>query len=92
MSKNDEKKERKGDWCDGDIWVPDFNDFYNPEDAVEQFLMRNFGKKSEDELWDYIAADCETYGLDYDFYLQYCDFVHDYLGELNEDEKSALVS
>ena len=70
---------------DEDIFIPDFKDYSNAEDAVEDFIIENMEKSNPYQLWDYISSDCETYGITYEFYCQMVDFYCEYYDEQNEE-------
>ena len=48
-----------------DIYTVDFKDYADPYDAVYAFVRANIDDYSQDTLWYYIEADCDTYGISY---------------------------
>lgn len=70
------------DYEDEDVSLVDFKDYANPWDALYDFCYQNM-HLSEYDLWYYVSADCDTYGI------TYSDFVAIYdeaMMDLCEDE------
>lgn len=69
-----------------DIFLPDFNDYATPEDAIEDFIFQNLGKGNIYKLWDYISADCDVYGFDEGYYQWLVECIADENGyDITED-------
>lgn len=58
---------------DEQVFIPNFKGYADPEDAVFDFIDKNYRMGYDLYLiFDYIEADCETFGITYD---NYCDIV-----------------
>lgn len=67
---------------DEDVQIVDFNDYANPWDALYDFCYQNM-HLSEYDLWYYVSADCDTYGITYE---DFADVYDSALSDLCEYE------
>lgn len=92
-SKADDKEEANGGYSgygyDEEVVLVDFKDYESLEDAIYDFIYENAENNIPlDELWYYISADCETYGISYEDFCAIADMVYeDYFYPEEEEER-----
>jgi hypothetical protein len=70
---------------DNGIFIPDFKDYAEPLDAVYDFVWQNEERGYDAyAIFDYIEADCETYGIEFE---EYCDIVNYLTGDCDKQEE-----